>query len=426
MRKIVRILVGIIGAVVGLALGIFLNGLQVFASLAKSWTVIIIGLITIGGFILFYFLFPFFARTLNIMEDSLVKRFEGRPLSDMIIATGGLFIGLVIAMIVSNPVLSLSINYVGNVIGVLIAIFIYIFFGLLGIRIALSNAEEIKALFFSKDRSKKQKEDKSAKEEKNKHHFHLLGKKGRPSSQEEEIEAEEDEDSTDLFQNPLAMFPDFHEAEIFEGRDPLVIPKILDTSVIIDGRIFSVIKAGFLEGPIVISKYVLEELQHISDSSDTQRRERGRKGLDWVYEMRKSPELTVVVDSQNIDETNEVDAKLLILTKRYQGWIVTNDYNLNKVASVQNIRVLNVNELANALKPVVIPGEIMRIKILKAGKEVGQGLAYLDDGTMIVIEDGGEAIGKTVDTTVTSVLQTSAGKMIFSRIHPVREALPGN
>lgn len=425
MRKIVRILVGLIGAIAGLVIGLFLNGLQVFASLSKFWIFIIVGIITIGGFILFYFLFPFFARTLNSMEDSLVKRFEGRPLSDMIIAIGGLFIGLLIAMIISNPVLSLSINYVGNVIGVLIAICIYIFFGLFGIRLALSNADEIKALFFPKDKPKKQKTLKTPKEEKNKHHFHLLGKKGH-SQDQEEIEAEEDEESLDLFENPLAMLPDVHEAEVFEGKDPLVVPKILDTSVIIDGRIFSVIKAGFLEGPIVISKYVLEELQHISDSSDTQRRERGRKGLDWVYEMRKTPELTVIVDSQNIDAANEVDAKLLILTRRYQGWIVTNDYNLNKVASVQNIRVLNVNDLANALKPVVIPGESMRIKILKAGKEVGQGLAYLDDGTMIVIEDGGEAIGETVDTTVTSVLQTSAGKMIFTRIHPVRDALPGN
>ena len=198
------------------------------------------------------------------------------------------------------------------------------------------------------------------------------------------------------------------EGDEEEFEPPIACPKILDTSVIIDGRIFEVMRAGFLEGTIVVSHYVLEELQHISDSSDPLRRERGRKGLDHIHE--------IIIDNREISKPKEVDSKLLVLTQQYDGRLVTNDFNLNKVATVQNIPVLNVNDLANALKPIVIPGEHMTVSVIKHGKEPEQGLGYLEDGTMIVVENGRDAIGQTVDTIVTSVLQTSAGKMIFTRI----------
>jgi uncharacterized protein YacL len=195
--------------------------------------------------------------------------------------------------------------------------------------------------------------------------------------------------------------------------------KILDTNVIIDGRIHDVCKAGFLEGTIYIPGFVLDELQHIADSSDSLKRARGRRGLDILNAMQK--ELPLVVRSydhmaESTGKPDEVDTRLVKLAKNLGGDIVTNDFNLNKVAALQGVTVLNVNELANALKPVVLPGEEMPVAIIKEGKEQNQGVAYLDDGTMIVVEDGRRHIGEKLDVIVTSVLQTVAGKMIFARM----------
>jgi Integral membrane protein (PIN domain superfamily) len=195
--------------------------------------------------------------------------------------------------------------------------------------------------------------------------------------------------------------------------------KILDTNVIIDGRIKDVCATGFLEGPIYVPGFVLDELQHIADSSDSLKRARGRRGLDILNQMQK--EFPLVVRSYDHKSGSdgageEVDARLVKLAKAMSGLIVTNDFNLNKVAALQGVAVLNVNELANALKPVVLPGEEMPVTVIKEGKESGQGVAYLDDGTMIVIEDGRRHISETVSVIVTSVLQTVAGKMIFARV----------
>ena len=193
--------------------------------------------------------------------------------------------------------------------------------------------------------------------------------------------------------------------------------KILDTNVIIDGRIADVARAGFVEGPIYIPGFVLDELQHIADSADGLKRARGRRGLDILNNMQK--ELTLVVRSYDrlVPGTEEVDARLVRLAKALNGAIVTNDFNLNKVAELQGVQVLNVNELANALKPVVLPGEEMHVAIVKDGKEAGQGVGYLDDGTMIVVEGGRRHMGETIDVVVASVLQTQAGKMIFADIY---------
>lgn len=191
--------------------------------------------------------------------------------------------------------------------------------------------------------------------------------------------------------------------------------KILDTSVIIDGRIVDISATGFIEGVIIVPGFVLEELRHIADSSDALKRNRGRRGLDILNKMQKESHVTVQIVEQDFDDIPEVDSKLVKLAKTMKGKIVTNDYNLNKVCELQGVPVLNINELANAVKPIVLPGEEMVAQIIKDGKEAGQGVAYLDDGTMVVVEGGRRHIGDTIDVVVTSVLQTAAGRMIFAK-----------
>ncbi|MBQ9263320.1 MAG: TRAM domain-containing protein [Clostridia bacterium] len=193
-------------------------------------------------------------------------------------------------------------------------------------------------------------------------------------------------------------------------------PKILDTSVIIDGRILDICKAGFLEGEILIPAFVLVELRHIADSADALRRNRGRRGLDVLNKMQEESRLPVRIEEKDYEDVPEVDVKLLRLAKDVNGAVLTNDYNLNKVAGVTGVKVLNINELAGALRPVVLPGEEMTVHIVRDGKEAGQGVGYLDDGTMVVVENGRRRVGETIDVEVTTVLQTSAGRMIFSRV----------
>jgi uncharacterized protein YacL len=201
--------------------------------------------------------------------------------------------------------------------------------------------------------------------------------------------------------------------------------KILDTSVIIDGRIADLVETGFIDGTLVIPQFVLHELQLVADSSDSMKRNRGRRGLDILQRIQKMPQLNIQILEDDFPAVREVDMKLIELAKLYDCKIVTNDFNLNKVAQLHGVEVLNINELANALKPVVLPGETMRVFILKEGKEYNQGVAYLDDGTMVVVDNARKMISKTIDVSVTSVLQTTAGKMIFGRFddrtHAVHE-----
>jgi uncharacterized protein YacL len=191
--------------------------------------------------------------------------------------------------------------------------------------------------------------------------------------------------------------------------------KILDTSVIIDGRIADIAETGFLDGIIVIPQFVLRELQLVADSADSLKRNRGRRGLDILQRLQKTASLQIQIVEDDFPTVREVDMKLIELAKLYEGKIITNDFNLNKVAQLQGVEVLNINELANSLKPIVLPGEAMRVFILKEGKEYNQGVAYLDDGTMVVVDNARKMIGKTIDIAVTSVLQTTAGKMIFGK-----------
>jgi uncharacterized protein YacL len=198
--------------------------------------------------------------------------------------------------------------------------------------------------------------------------------------------------------------------------------KVLDTSVIIDGRVADICKTGFLEGTLVVPHFVLRELQQIADSADSAKRNRGRRGLDVLEKIKSVPGVTVQIVEKDYPDVKEVDLKLIELAKELSAKIVTNDFNLNKVSQLRGVEVLNINELANALKPVVLPGEMMKVFILKEGKEYNQGVAYLDDGTMVVVDNARRMIGKTIATQVTSVLQTTAGKMIFGRFPEEAEA----
>jgi uncharacterized protein YacL len=191
--------------------------------------------------------------------------------------------------------------------------------------------------------------------------------------------------------------------------------KVLDTSVVIDGRVADICETGFLEGTLVVPQFVLRELQQVADSSDSLKRNRGRRGLDILQKMQKMAGVSVQIVETDFPEIKEVDLKLIELARRMSAKIVTNDFNLNKVAQLRGVQVLNINELANSLKPVVLPGELLKVFILKEGKEPGQGVAYLDDGTMVVVDQGKRAMGRTIEVAVTSVLQTTAGKMIFCR-----------
>ena len=206
-------------------------------------------------------------------------------------------------------------------------------------------------------------------------------------------------------------------AGLFSGRSqPQRRYRILDTSVIIDGRIVNICETGFVDGTLVVPQFVLKELQQVADSADSLRRNRGRRGLDILQRIQKMAGLDVIISDADFPDVKEVDLKLIELAKTLQAKIVTNDFNLKKVAQLRGVEVLNINELANSLKPVVLPGETMKVFILKEGKEYNQGVAYLDDGTMVVADNARSMIGKTIDVVVTSVLQTTAGKMIFGRL----------
>jgi uncharacterized protein YacL len=222
----------------------------------------------------------------------------------------------------------------------------------------------------------------------------------------------------------LGLIVGINQAEKFEPSDlhPLSwkgqlveSSKILDTSVIIDGRIADVCQSGFAEGPLIIPQFVLRELQQIADSADGPKRARGRRGLDILNHMREELGLDVKVIDEDFPRIKDVDAKLVALAKKLNAKVATNDFNLNKVAELQGVKVLNINDLANALRPVILPGELLTVRVLKEGKETGQGVAYLEDGTMVVVDNGIKYLGKNVEVFITSVLQTAAGRMIFGK-----------
>lgn len=213
----------------------------------------------------------------------------------------------------------------------------------------------------------------------------------------------------------------FGGAGIEGGALPAAKPVLLDTSVIIDGRIADIAKTGFISGPMMVPSFVLNELQHIADSSDGLRRQRGRRGLDILNRLQKDPDIVFRITDLDVEGIRAVDEKLVVLAKQLHGQILTNDYNLNRVAELQGVTVLNINELANAVKAVFLPGETLEVNVIQEGKEIGQGVGYLDDGTMVVVEGGKSYIDSVIPVMVTKVLQTAAGRMIFARPEAARE-----
>ena len=319
----------------------------------------------IFGFI-FYCIAPSLGRQGNKMADNIGNELKGVSGSDLAAGTIGLIAGLVLAFLLTK----IYQDVVSKALYLTLTIAIYIILGFLGAVIGTKKGSEIITQSIAKMQP------------------------GRQDLQEE---------------NPYA----YNEKDRKRSRGP----KILDTSVIIDGRILEIMKTGFLEGPIVIPEFVLVELRHIADSSDGLKRTRGRRGLDILNKIQEEYGIEIYnTDSEKaIKEIPEVDVKLLKLAQIIKGKVVTNDFNLNKVAAIKEVPVLNINELANAMKPMVIPGETMTVTLIKQGKDQNQAVAYLDDGTMIVVENGRKKIGQTVEIMVTSVLQTAAGRMIFGK-----------
>ena len=306
----------------------------------------------IFGAIIGSFISPYLIKSLFMFTSTVEKSLSAMSTQDLIAGTLGLFLGLIIANLVGLAFG--SVPYIGPYVSVALSIIL----GYLGMHLVVSKKSELAGWL----------------------HLHAEGSFDKKTNK------------------------DHHTG------------KLLDTNVIIDGRVADIYRSGFLEGPIIVPVFVLEELQKIADSSDILKRNRGRRGLDILNHMRKNSKDDVIIVTNDFEDISEVDSKLVKLAREKNYKIVTNDYNLNKVAELQGVAVLNINDLAIAVKPAVIPGEQIFVQLVKSGKEEGQGVAYLEDGTMIVVENGSQCIGKEVPVIITSVLQTSAGKMIFAKL----------
>lgn len=326
----------------------------------NPYAAVIIGAVIF--YVLTFWAMDYIINFVKWMEDRIVTA----PLTDILSGSLGLILGLIVAFLAGNTLNSIEIPIVNTV----APIFLTILLGYLGFQVGFKKRDEITNLF-------------------------SINKGGKKK-----------------------------DLEVSEGLPAVQKSyKILDTSVIIDGRIADICQTGFLEGCLIIPHFVLEELQHIADSSDTLKRTKGRRGLDILNRIQKDIPVEVEITERDFEDVQEVDSKLVKLAKEMNGIVVTNDFNLNKVCELQKVKVLNINDLANAVKPLVIPGEEMKVLVIKDGKEQRQGIAYLDDGTMIVVEEGRDYIGKQIDVVVTSVLQTSAGRMIFAKPKLAERAL---
>ena len=364
LQKLVRAVLTIAGALLGFGLYtltkflIILAGHKELVDFSEIQDMIISTLVAIIFDLIFFRLTPAFKKQGNKMANNLESDLQKMSANDIVMGTVGLIAGPIIAFLRSQIYVGIKVPYLDVILNVIT----YIILGYLGIVIATKKGKDIRGSLLNWRLSGSG-----------------IGKGGKTKS-----------DAT---------------------------PKILDTSVIIDGRIADIMKTGFIEGQIVIPEFVLVELRHIADSSDALKRNRGRRGLDILNKIQNEygVEIYNSTGEKSLDEIPEVDVKLLKLAQIMNGKVVTNDFNLNKVAGIKGVDVLNINELANTLKPVVLPGEEMILSLVKEGKENNQAVAYLDDGTMIVVEDGKRFIGQTIKVIVTSVLQTSAGRMIFAK-----------
>lgn len=327
----------------------------------------------IGALIGFVIALPIIDQGLKLAKN--IERILSRvPNQELMAGTAGLLFGLIIANLIGLAF------YRVPIIGSYIPIILSAIFGYIGMRLASRKGPELYANWLQSRTVAKDKK-----------------KEATPKEVEQVT------------------------APVVSEFESVSVAKLLDTSVIIDGRIAELCATGFLDGPLVVPLFVLEELQHISDSADVLKRNRGRRGLDILQSMQQKELIAIKVIPDDFEDIAEVDSKLMRLALDKKWKIVTNDFNLNKVASLQGIEVLNLNDLANALKPAMIPGEWIRVQVIKEGKEDNQGVAYLDDGTMIVIENGAQYVDTSIDVMVTSVLQTSAGRMIFARAKGTKE-----
>ena len=347
------------------------------------WLFAIVSVLFFGwvGWVITPFLIRFLLKYSEIVASVLAKA----PSADIIVSLIGVLVGLILANLIGAPFSRLPI------VGPYIPIVLSIVLALTGAKVASHKSKDILGLFY----------------------------RSRPQGKDLSVGTEE---LTQDQQEDTVIDADSLPVELAASN------KLLDTSVIIDGRISDILKTGFLEGNLVIPHFVLDELQRLSDSSDNLKRAKGRRGLDFIHELQEIFPHVVIVNDMEYEMIQDVDSKLVALAKDTGSMIVTNDFNLNKVASIQGIRVLNINDLANAVKPVVIPGEEMTVYLLREGKESGQAIAYLQDGTMIVVEGGRKYIGNKIRIAVTSVLQTSAGRMIFAKVpknHEVHDVLAG-
>ena len=358
LKKIVKLISSIMGIAIGYIVGKVLitlgirQGIKVFVEPLYTGLILLIVILIFA--IIFYFLSSFIYKGIVAIIDGFERNIQKLTVTEFLFGTLGLLVGLVFATLIGVP-----ISRIHFVIGPILFILIDLIGALVGIKIFIKRKDDILNLLTSIKKN-------GIRDKKNKH-------------------------------------------------NEKICPKILDTSVIIDGRIFDICQTGFVEGPLVIPGFVLNELRHISDSADGLKRNRGRRGLDILNKIQKELSIETQIYEEDFPEIAEVDAKLLKLAQVLNGKVVTNDFNLNKVAEFQGVPVLNINELANAIKPVLLPGEEMKVVVMKDGKEASQGIAYLDDGTMIVVEGGRKFISEEIMVVVTSVLQTAAGRMIFAK-----------
>ena len=365
MKKILKNLFTIVGMLLGYSTAEFILKIdrleKIFFWEHTIYRVLfIIAVIILFGFI-FYILTPIVYKRVNRFIEFIVRRIQRKNINEIVYGSFGAIIFLMITTLITRPLLVFH-----STVGKLLLIIINIISAIIGAELMAKKKNDLTS-FIVNIRKNSQTKDKKNK-------------------------------------------------GIVKG-----VPKVLDTSVIVDGRIFDICKTGFIEGPLVIPEFVLDELRHISDSSDDLKRARGRRGLDILNKIQKELSIEVEVWNGEIKEIDEVDSKLLKLAKMLKGKVITNDYNLNKVAEVQGVPVLNINDLSNAIKPILIPGESMVVELVRVGKGNNQGIAYLDDGTMIVVEEGRKYIGKAIEVVVTSVLQKSAGRMIFGKPIKVKE-----
>lgn len=360
MRNTVRLILGLVALIFGFFTSYLIMSTKFLDTVAPALkTGSVRYLVMAGGSLLFaliyFILFRYLIRHGSALIQTIAETITKKSPAQIIGGTVGLLIGIVIAFFISQLYNFIQINLISTILGIIT----YLFFGYLGSSIGFRFMEDLQQGFPELSRR---------------------------------------------FQTKA------------KGLHPMGMVKVLDTSAIIDGRIVDISRTGFLEGELVVAEFVLKELRHIADSSDDLTRVKGRRGLDFIKELQGIPEVSLSITSKDFPETNEVDIKLLKLATELKGAVITNDYNLNKVASLQNIKVLNVNDLSNAVKPNAIPGETFMIEIIKRGKEAEQGVGYLSDGTMIVVDKAKNRIGEELMVEVTSVLQTPAGRMIFAKI----------